>query len=210
MLSWLASWTLGLTIEICDQNAHIEQEHCPQYNLLFGLARQIIKLINDASVLITALATAVMAGFTGTLWRATAAAGEQTKEIIKLTQGELALAKRQAVFARQQLKLLGAQTDILMAQKELSRQQFLVANRPRVIVKTIKVPNDAVRRGGVINTSVVCLNVGVTKAKITEAKASPIVVRKYLNKVPEFSDMSFLRSPWNKAILLSWRRRFLY
>jgi hypothetical protein len=75
----IASWSSGLTGEICNETK-TGQEHCTPYNLAPFILIEIFKALDAASVAITALATVAIGYFTLTLKRSSDSLYVATKE----------------------------------------------------------------------------------------------------------------------------------
>jgi hypothetical protein len=83
----------------------------------------------------TSFFTCVLAFFTGALvWVSFKA--DKTARLVARS------AIRQSVITRRQTKLIGLQADILAAQKDMQRQEFLITYRPRIRFRTVSfLPN---------------------------------------------------------------------
>lgn len=74
------SWAFGYSAKICIQNEKSNQFACEHYNLALAALLQIYKAIDAASIIITALATVAVAGFTFTLWSVTGRAVDLARD----------------------------------------------------------------------------------------------------------------------------------
>ena len=118
-LIWIwESWLGHTSGDICSQNPYTHQKECAPHNIVLVVLWQIGELLKDYGVIITAVATAFIAWFTFTLRQST---------------------DKLAEIARQQTKLIGAQADILLKQKEIARLQFFATSGPRLILSLIHI-----------------------------------------------------------------------
>lgn len=118
-------------------------------------------VLDDNSELLTAIATIVMAAFTGTLWWATSSTAELTRQTVGL--------------AEKQFLLEGRQADLAEKQHELARLQHIAANKPSLRIRSIVLfpPYTGAKgyfvKGHHIRGSLVVANSGATDAKIIDS-----------------------------------------
>jgi hypothetical protein len=77
-----------------------EHEDCATYSLFPFLLIQVFQILNDYGAAITALATLVIAGFTGTLWKATSQQARLTRKAIELANKEFVSTNRPRIRVR--------------------------------------------------------------------------------------------------------------
>jgi hypothetical protein len=140
LLAWLASWTLGLSGQICNQQAATQQSECPSYNLVFVVLWHLIEIANWLSPALTALATIAIGYFTWTIWHS----GEDTTKLVK------------------------KQADIAEAQHLAEHRPHLRVRH--VFLGTPQVPLHSPNINSEISGGLVVVNVGGTKAKIVDSR----------------------------------------
>ncbi|MER9890035.1 hypothetical protein NKJ48_31115 [Mesorhizobium sp. M0114] len=99
----LAAWQSGLTGEICEK-ANQENETCAPYNLAFFIIIKLREFVDNNEGLITALATIVIAAFTGTLWKSThdlGVAGERQMTLIETNAAQQSIDMQASTKAAQ-------------------------------------------------------------------------------------------------------------
>src|SRR5664279_6411524 len=114
--------------EICDKNEYTGQKDCTHYHIALVALWHIAKILNDYGVAITAAATAAIAAFTWTLWRATTDQGRDR------LQKDLALSalRRALVLRRPKTGILhhsdrGSQYCSYDDQRILDRHGFIIS-----------------------------------------------------------------------------------
>ncbi|MBZ9706929.1 hypothetical protein LB543_09375 [Mesorhizobium sp. ESP7-2] len=95
----VAAWTSGSQEIICEQTKSGE-EQCAPYNLAAYYLVQIKRTVDDNDGLITALATIVIAAFTGTLWKSTRDLGLAGDKQLRIARKAANAAKISAEAAR--------------------------------------------------------------------------------------------------------------
>src|SRR5579872_1428290 len=81
LIIWAIGYFFDFNREICEYNQEAKNKECALYSLLPFSFIEIAKTLNDYGAAITALATVIVAGFTGTLWRATDAALSHSRQV---------------------------------------------------------------------------------------------------------------------------------
>jgi hypothetical protein len=105
-----ASFFVPVYGEYCGKNEYTNAKECATYHIALAFFWQVIKATNDYGSALTALATIVVAAFTGTLWWVGAG----------------------------QYDILAKQYGRLDDQIKLARQEFIATHRPKVIVRFIQ------------------------------------------------------------------------
>ncbi|MBS0273973.1 MAG: hypothetical protein JSR55_06135 [Proteobacteria bacterium] len=123
VLLFFGSLFIQLTGNLCEYSEQAHKTECANHHIGPFALLWIIEIIDSHNGFVTAIATLVMAGFTGTLWRATIEQGRLTERAIKVSEKQIALSE--------------AQTDILAKQKEISRLQYFAEHRPRLILRDV-------------------------------------------------------------------------
>ncbi len=118
-------------------------------------------LLNENGVAITAIATIVMAAFTGTLWWSTASTGKLTERTVEL--------------AEKQFLMEGRQTDLAERQHGLQRLQHLAVNRPSLAIRNVEIRRPTAdgplfEPDAPINGWLVVVNTGASGARILSAE----------------------------------------
>jgi hypothetical protein len=123
ILGFEIGW-LPATKEICDTTRNHQPEHCANHNIIYFVAWWTGRHLNYYSGLLSAVTAAFIAYFTYTLWET------------GRSQTRLAIDGRRT--AQRQFLIYAKQTDIQREQKEIARQQFLLANRPRISIRQLR------------------------------------------------------------------------
>lgn len=97
-------------------------------------------------------------------------------------------ARMNAELVEKQVAIAAAQTDILIKQKEISRQQFAAAHRPKLIVRRISLDKFGANEHATVQYIVA--NVGDTPGRIVESNATIRIYRAggRTPQIPEYSD----------------------
>jgi hypothetical protein len=124
------------------------------------------RFVDNHGAGITALASLIIAAFTGTLWIATGRLGKSAeRQIIEASQLRKIIEKQTA--------LIGAQADILDHHKEIARFQVITTHRPRLIIRNIIIASRNIRgtffAGMRLAGRCYVQNVGGMSATITES-----------------------------------------
>jgi hypothetical protein len=119
--------------------------------------------LNENSGAIGAIATVIMAAFTGTLWWSTESTGRLTVKTVDL--------------AEKQFLMEGQQADLAGKQHGLQRLQYIAANRPRLRIRGIAVEpsgpdgsGSLFRRGLTLKGKLIIANIGATDAIIRDSR----------------------------------------
>lgn len=123
------------------------------------------------AAVVSAVAAAVIAWFTVTLASA-------TRGLKASADQQVAEAKALRKIAEAQEAISGAQTDVLIAQKQIARQQFLAEHRPKLRVRHVSIvtadhighPTLFFKHGGEVKGGLAVVNVGGTKATVVESR----------------------------------------
>ena len=112
----IQSGLIQLPTKICHYNEHTKTEECATYNPAFVLWIQVSKFFHDNESVFLVLLTLVIAGFTGTLWKATSGLKESTDKLWAAGEKQIAAAQTAANAA--------------VAANNLNREMFVAENRP--------------------------------------------------------------------------------
>jgi hypothetical protein len=87
--------------QICEYDQATKNEYCTTYSFLPFLLIQVFKTLNDLGAAITALATVIIAVFTGTLWFSTNKQARLTRESIDLARDEFISTHKPKIVIRE-------------------------------------------------------------------------------------------------------------
>src|SRR5450759_789485 len=86
--------------QICEYDQATKNEYCTTYSFLPFLLIQVFKTLNDLGAAITALATVIIAVFTGTLWFSTNKQARITTDALNLATKEFNATHRPRLCVR--------------------------------------------------------------------------------------------------------------
>lgn len=146
---FVGTFLLPSNYQTCQQSGYNHARECAQHHFGPFALIWVAKEIEKYNGLVTAIATAVMAIFTGTLWRSSANTAKLTEKTVDL--------------AEKQFLMEGRQADLAEKQHGLQRLQYYATHRPRIKVRGVSGP---IRKGATDIFRVVVANAGETPAHI--------------------------------------------
>lgn len=157
LLLFFGSLFVQVVREICTKNEYTNKPDCAYHHIGPFAILWVVEIIDSHNGFVTALATLVMAAFTGTLWF--------------VTNKSVRVARGQFEFDRQAFR---GSMEATVAQIELARDEFNATHRPKIIVHATSLPMDFSAHNPddmCIGAFIQYFNIGASPAKIINIRA---------------------------------------